>query len=277
HQYINETLLSYGYLACAPLRPGLAFSLRTLRTYRQVHRACPCLSIEAYCRSLCNLLNVPYPPYLATQFSHAYDVYLFINRVVDRRVDAALGRDTPNWHVKNSCPACFYVLEDEPDLAFSAFIAMDGNNSLRRIGAAMHGTKHVDHLDTRTINSDWWITPEEVDLFKNEVQSSPSNGSDIPPDNHHDLNDELEGQPFLKCRERWTNAGPEERKRMFTLFEETGVFISCCRHRLVLFGCDMIKSGEMYKYGFAVVNKLLKVFGARLGCAYDIGCEFSTS
>jgi phenylpropionate dioxygenase-like ring-hydroxylating dioxygenase large terminal subunit len=33
---------------------------------------------------------------------------------------------------------------------------------------------------------------------------------------------------------------------MFALFEESGVFIASCRHRLVLLACDMIKSGELY-------------------------------
>lgn len=49
------------------------------------------------------------------------------------------------------------------------------------------------------------------------------------------------------CIERWKNAGPETRKRMFSLFDETGIFIACCRHRMVLYACDMKRSGELYE------------------------------
>jgi hypothetical protein len=62
-------------------------------------------------------------------------------------------------------------------------------------------------------------------------------------DDWEDTTDEGTG---LGCIERWRNAGPEERKKMFALFEESGIFIASCRHRLVLLACDMIKSGELY-------------------------------
>lgn len=51
--------------------------------------------------------------------------------------------------------------------------------------------------------------------------------------------------PFT-CIDRWRNAGPEQRKRMFTVFDESGIFIAACRHRFVLLACDMVKSGELY-------------------------------
>ena len=44
---------------------------------------------------------------------------------------------------------------------------MDGNNSLKRIGATVR--QHDDLFDSQTIDSDWWIMAEEVDRFKNEV------------------------------------------------------------------------------------------------------------
>ena len=48
-----------------------------------------------------------------------------------------------------------------------------------------------------------------------------------------------------ECVRRWRNAGPEQRKKMFALFEESGIFIASCRHRFVLLVCDMIRSGEL--------------------------------
>ncbi|KAG1733396.1 uncharacterized protein EDB91DRAFT_1057552 [Suillus paluster] len=41
HRYPNETLIYHGYIGCAPLYPTAAILLRTLATYRQIHRSCP--------------------------------------------------------------------------------------------------------------------------------------------------------------------------------------------------------------------------------------------
>ncbi|KAJ7179996.1 hypothetical protein C8R43DRAFT_819925, partial [Mycena crocata] len=40
----------------------------------------------------------------------AYDVYLAIRARVDARVQAALGRNTPNWRLKNACAPCMYIV-----------------------------------------------------------------------------------------------------------------------------------------------------------------------
>jgi hypothetical protein len=107
---------------------------------------------------------------LAEQFSAAFDVYLDIQRRVNTQIKVALGYDTPNYRLLNVCPACFYKLENEPDLLFSFFCTFDGNNSLRRIAAPMHNMK--TRLDSRIIESDRWLSPEEVNQFANEVQGT---------------------------------------------------------------------------------------------------------
>ncbi|KAI0359107.1 hypothetical protein OH77DRAFT_1136710 [Trametes cingulata] len=78
------------------------------------------------------------------------------------------------------------------------------------------------------------------------------------------------------CAERWRNAGPEARKKMFALFSTTGIFSCLCRHGQVLAVCDMIRSGELLKYPIAVVDKLLAVYDKDLTIklGYDIYCEF---
>jgi hypothetical protein len=99
---------------------------------------------------------------------------------------------------------------------------------------------------------------------------------------------EFEGS--FNCTQRWQNAGPEQRKKMFSVFDESGIFIAACRHRFVLLACDMVRSGELWvlvslsmhyaklnlsaKYPLALMNRLLSVYGANSGCAYDIGCAF---
>ena len=65
------------------------------------------------------------------QLTATYDVYLNILDRVDCRLKKALGHDTDNWRMLNSCPACFYKLEDEPILDFDWLVSIDGNNSLK--------------------------------------------------------------------------------------------------------------------------------------------------
>ena len=48
------------------------------------------------------------------------------------------------------------------------------------------------------------------------------------------------------CVDRWKNAGPEARNKMFTLFAIAGIFLAVCCHGHVLVICDMIRSGELY-------------------------------
>lgn len=92
------------------------------------------------------------------------------------------------------------------------------------------------------------------------------------------------------CVDRWKNAGPEARKKMFALFAISGIFLAVCRHGHVLVMCDMIRSGELYvsyclfppfvnlpcrmKYPLAIVRRLLDDFGADIGLGYDIMCAF---
>jgi hypothetical protein len=114
-----------------------------------------------------NGFQVPYVPYLATQFSIAYDAYLEICRCLKNQVNVALGLDTAQLCLKQSCLCCFNKLEDKPELDFSCFVSVDGNNSLKCLRSSVHNVR--DHLDSCMITSDCWISIEEVDCFKDEV------------------------------------------------------------------------------------------------------------
>ncbi|TDL13896.1 hypothetical protein BD410DRAFT_691017, partial [Rickenella mellea] len=183
-----------------------------------------------------------------------------------------LHRDTPNWRMLNTCPACFYKLKDEPALKFSLLCEMDGNNSLKRTDASLRSGE--ERMDLRMARSDYWLSPEEVDIFKDEVKSRSKKNSE-QDDAVDDYGHLLDSDPVVVCLKRWRNAGPEERKRMFTMFVESGLFLVACRHGFVLLMCDMIRSGELAKYPLAIVNKLLEVYGPNISCGYDIGCAFS--
>ncbi|KIJ30837.1 hypothetical protein M422DRAFT_234713 [Sphaerobolus stellatus SS14] len=303
-RWTNQTLLRYGCLGTAPLSPHSAFSLRTLSQYHETHRVCPRLSIEAEIRALCNINKIPYQKSLADQFRIVYDAYLEILGRVQTQVNTVLGRDKPNWRALNVCPACDYRLEGEPSLKYSKLVSLDGNNSLRRVD--LNITRGVlAYLDSRKARSDYWILPQDVDMFKNQVKAKAkrkakdlsdedmneeiTQPSDVlPADNSDEEQDTLveteepgdvaDGASFVSvCIQRWRNAGPDERKKMWQMFIETGIFIAVCRHGFLLYLCDMIQSGELAKYGLAIVDKLIDVYGDGLCIGYDIGCAFAST
>ncbi|EPT04922.1 hypothetical protein FOMPIDRAFT_1045594, partial [Fomitopsis schrenkii] len=147
-EYPNESLARCGYLGTAPLRPSVAIAFRTLEAYRQLHYACPRLSIQAQVRALCRLHAVTYNRTLEVQFSIAYDVYLEILRHVDSRVDA---------------------LQDKPPLKYSMLVTMDGNQSLKLVDDAFRAQAGTPLRDDRLGCSKNWLTPAEVDRWKDEV------------------------------------------------------------------------------------------------------------
>lgn len=55
-------------------------------------------------------------------------------------------------------------------MKFSMLISMDGNNSLKLVDSTFQAGTVRD--DDRSISSYRWISPEEVDIFKDEVKRS---------------------------------------------------------------------------------------------------------
>jgi hypothetical protein len=94
--------------------------------------------------------------------------------LVDNALKIALGRDTPNWRLLNVCPPCFYQLKEDPECEFSFLCEMDGNTSLKRTKGIIHGAE--ERPDRRGARSDYWIKPEDVDRFKDEVQARTVSG-----------------------------------------------------------------------------------------------------
>lgn len=86
-----------------------------------------------------------------------------------QRHRTALNHDTLNWRMLNSCPACFYKLEDEPALEFDWLVSIDGNNSLKRWNSTIYGSN--PRIDSRKARTDYWIDTCDVDRFKDEVKT----------------------------------------------------------------------------------------------------------
>ena len=85
----------------------------------------------------------------------------------------------------------------------------------------------------------------------------------MEPDGNNNCKDTedsyIDGGP---CAKQWQNAGPEECKKMFSLFDKTGIFIAFCCHHMVITACDMIKSGELcIKFCFHCSVSLLMITG----------------
>lgn len=145
-----------------------------------------------------------------------------------------------------------FQLEDEAPLVFKRLIAMDGNNSLKRM-------RRNGLTDTRTFDdSDIYLPSDYVNLYANEVKSrtppqqptAPSAVADPAPvaDNNStaEEGDPADGQEDPSpCADRWKAAAAEHKKRTWDVFEETGIFASACQHSMILWVADMVESGEL--------------------------------
>ncbi|KAJ3711310.1 hypothetical protein C8R42DRAFT_595980 [Lentinula raphanica] len=278
-------LVHAGYLGTAPEQPSLAISLQTLELFHTLRLFKPSFSVEAFAKTVCHTYSIPYRRTHRTALSDAFDIYLAIQRNVEKRVAAELGQDSPNWRVLNSCPACCYELEDEPPLQFSRMWVADGNNSLKRI----IGFGNRNFVDTRLYeDGDYYLSNDFVNIYANEVKSRPSEripdddgeGEDLWEDesnitqNGDPTDGAAEGEGIKQCTDNWKAAASDNQKRMWNIFDETGVFVSACRHGFILWICDMIRSGELAKYPLAMTAMALKVFGPKWLMGYDIGCSF---
>ncbi|KAJ7028886.1 hypothetical protein C8F04DRAFT_1212051 [Mycena alexandri] len=235
---------------------------------------CPRLGIQPFVRALCDVHGIAPRPYLATQFSVAFDIYLAIRARVHTRVQVALGRNTPNWRLRNACPACLYKLEGEAPIPLPLLATIDGNNSLKRFwrrereefdadGKSVPGASK-ERLDNRVVPGDYYLPRIEVDKWSKEGLEDLMRGF-VPGS---EVEDEGEG-----CTERRQNMREDTTARAYGMYDETGIFPALCRHGFVLVVVDMVKSGELAKYGFAITAHLIHVLG-ELGLGYDIGCKF---
>ena len=50
---------------------------------------------------------------------------------------------------------------------------------------------------------------------------------------------------LAQCVKNWKAAAEDDKKRMWAIFDEAGVFACACRHGFVLWIPDMVRSGEL--------------------------------
>ncbi|KAJ7067709.1 hypothetical protein B0H15DRAFT_794140 [Mycena belliarum] len=260
---VSSNYVKLGYFPCSASGATVVLTTRVLEVYRVARLRCPRLAIQPFVKALCDIHGVPFRPYLSTQFSIAFDVYIATLAIVDARIKTTLRRDTPDWRLKNACPACMYKLEEEPPLLLPFLSTKDGNNSLKRWdrrereGDGTAGASK-ERADGRKVPGDYYLSREEVDSWGQDELEELMKG--FTPD------------PEDGCSDRWDNMKEHVTSKAWGMYEETGVFLSLCRHGFVLLIADMVRSGELAKYGFAVTNHLIKVLG-EIAEGYDIGCK----
>ncbi|KAK0493117.1 hypothetical protein EDD18DRAFT_1310711 [Armillaria luteobubalina] len=220
---------------------------------------CPQMSVQGFVRALCDLHSYPIAGGLQEQFSICYDVFIAILENVEHCIMKELGRDNIDWCLRNCCPACTFELNGEEQLEFCMLGAMDGNNSLKRI-PQNSGKVSIERDDSRDGGGSYILPQSEVNCWSKEVIGDAET---------------VKTEELTPCEEHWKNMSDDRTSKMWGVFEETGFFLSLCRHGSVLLGADMVKSGEQAKYPLTIVSRLLKVFGEQLGMGYDIGCKFS--
>lgn len=161
----------------------------------------------------------------------------------------------------NACPPCGYALTNEPPQCWAQIFCIDGNNLLVRLKAS---ALNKQEGDTRVFTaSDYFLSRDYVDGFAHEVRSwrdlrdpSADCGETIDlevPDDRPQLDDgdgdptdaTPTNSPFMLCTRNWKAAAAEQNKRMWGIYDETGIFASACPHGFILWVADMIRSGEL--------------------------------
>lgn len=111
--------------------------------------------------------------------------------------------------------------------------------------------------DTRVFHdSDYYLSDDFVNQFADEVKARPTqqkSTEDIEPNiDPDDIDAEEGGDPTdgglqgpVACADNWKAAAAAERKRMWAIFEESGIFASACRHGMILWIIDMVRCGEL--------------------------------
>jgi len=143
-------------------------------------------------------------------------------------------------------------------MRYRRMFAMDGNNSLKRIRQV--GSHTI--ADRRVFESDYFLSQDYVNQFANEVRRkapAEEHPDDLDPaiapepDDAAPTQVDVEGDPTdgaqpgitVACADNWKASQADEVQRMWNIYEETGIFASACRHGMILWLVDMVRSGEL--------------------------------
>lgn len=77
-----------------------------------------------------------------------------------------------------------------------------------------------------------------------DAQATDAAQSDQGPGNN-ELRTAIMKKLLKDCVKNWKAASDDDKKRMWAVFDESGIFACACRHGLMLWIVDMIRSGEL--------------------------------
>ena len=153
-------------------------------------------------------------------------------------------------------------------------LVLDGNNSLKRMKAT-HGREVGDVRELA--DSDYFFDNTYVHSFADEIKHAAQVKQE-PEDEIINADDEYATEvddPQLEpCASNWKAAVSMEKKRMWGVFDETGIFASACPHGFILWLADMVQSGEQCAH--PSVSPLLSyglTFGVQSKVPLVDGCE----
>lgn len=273
------TLVRQGYIPSAPLIPSIAYDIHLLELYRVLNKNHRRLGLQPFLRAVYEYQGDVRISTSAYTFSKAYDCYLSLRRNVKSKIDQTLGCGDPNARLLHACPACLYSLEGEPKLPYSFLAAADGNMSLRRF--AKVGTADTARFDSSYFVSRdevekfaGVVQVRKTDTSKGKRKKQSASGAALQEtEDAEDANLEMEGNEIKgpdvvdkeggslpvvedplastfellpsECAEKWKANADDNKKVMWDVFDECGVFITVCRHGILLLACDIVKSGEL--------------------------------
>ncbi|KAG1737240.1 hypothetical protein EDB19DRAFT_1895912 [Suillus lakei] len=239
----SVALMSRGYIGNTPYQPSFAVAIQTLKLFCLLQLCKPSLSVEAFAKVICDTYAVPYRRSYRTTLSSMFNTYLTVLCVVKKQVNTVLQHNTPNWQVQHACPPCSYVLANEPPLEFRCMYVFDGGNSAKQMlmpGECQEGDLRVFQ------DSDYLLPHTFVDGFANEVHLR------LDPDITRPTKADVVAIA-AECSKNWKAAASGE-KRMWNIFDETGIFVCACRHGFILWYADMVA-----KYPLSIIEKVLLV------------------
>ena len=104
-------------------------------------------------------------------------------------------------------------------------------NSFARDVRARPTTEAVeeDELDVRVYDPTAEPDPSDATHATKPEEGDPTDGAAV----------------VSSCTKNWKAAAAEDKKRSWGIFDETGIFASACRHGLILWLIDMVRSGEL--------------------------------
>lgn len=129
--YGSASIIRAGVIPTIPSKHLAGISIRTVALYHWLFVYCPKLGIQPFVKSLCDAEGAAFKPYMSTQMSTVFDLYIAILNGVRTCVQKMLDQEGPTWCVLNCCPACQYCLEGEEELEVRMLSCIDGNDSLR--------------------------------------------------------------------------------------------------------------------------------------------------